>query len=311
MASLRRLVLWAVAIGLGCDARALDSGPQTSGGGASSGSAGGVGAVGDGGISVDALADQRPPVDGLGGLGRALCGDGVLDPGEQCDDGNKNSGDGCSPLCQIVCYDVCGTCGATTTCITGGCGDGALGLDEVCDDGNVTGGDGCSADCGAIETGWYCPVPGRRCVPLCGDGIVVGSERCDDGNTNAGDGCSDICLVEPTTARCGDGLIEGAEACDDGTATGDPSYASGCTATCRYARYCGDGVVNGPEECDRGTDANDAPHYGVMVGCTPGCTFPHFCGDAIVDGSEGEQCDLGVDNGATGSPCPADCKLAF
>ena len=27
------------------------------------------------------------------------CGDGVLDQGEQCDDGNRMSGDGCNALC--------------------------------------------------------------------------------------------------------------------------------------------------------------------------------------------------------------------
>ena len=29
------------------------------------------------------------------------CGDGVLKTGEQCDDGNQTSGDGCNLLCQI------------------------------------------------------------------------------------------------------------------------------------------------------------------------------------------------------------------
>ena len=31
----------------------------------------------------------------------AVCGDGVLDPGEQCDDHNTVAGDCCSPTCQI------------------------------------------------------------------------------------------------------------------------------------------------------------------------------------------------------------------
>jgi cysteine-rich repeat protein len=30
----------------------------------------------------------------------ALCGNGVLESGEECDDGNTNSGDGCSSICQ-------------------------------------------------------------------------------------------------------------------------------------------------------------------------------------------------------------------
>ena len=44
-----------------------------------------------------------------------MCGDGVLDPGEECDDGNLNNGDGCSSLCKkpsLLCpgmddYIVC------------------------------------------------------------------------------------------------------------------------------------------------------------------------------------------------------------
>jgi cysteine-rich repeat protein len=31
----------------------------------------------------------------------ARCGDGVLSPGETCDDGNTEPGDGCSATCQI------------------------------------------------------------------------------------------------------------------------------------------------------------------------------------------------------------------
>lgn len=61
------------------------------------------------------------------------CGDGVRDPaaGEECDDDNTSSGDGCSATCELEV----------------GCGDGILGADEECDDGNVTPGEGCSATC--------------------------------------------------------------------------------------------------------------------------------------------------------------------
>lgn len=40
----------------------------------------------------------------------AACGNGVLEPGEQCDDGNVTGGDLCSPTCQLeggACNDVC------------------------------------------------------------------------------------------------------------------------------------------------------------------------------------------------------------
>lgn len=65
------------------------------------------------------------------------CGDGVLDPGEACDDGEGNS-------------DVADAC--RTTCELPTCGDGIHDREEACDDGNGWGGDGCAPDC-AVETG--------------------------------------------------------------------------------------------------------------------------------------------------------------
>ncbi len=60
------------------------------------------------------------------------CGDSVLQPaGEECDDGNAASGDGCAATCQLEA----------------GCGDGDLDAGEECDDDNTASGDGCSAAC--------------------------------------------------------------------------------------------------------------------------------------------------------------------
>ena len=42
-------------------------------------------------VTVYTCSGETPPV----------CGDGVLDPGETCDDGNGDSGDGCSSTCQV------------------------------------------------------------------------------------------------------------------------------------------------------------------------------------------------------------------
>jgi len=40
-------------------------------------------------------------------FGRApVCGDGILDRGEQCDDGNLDDGDGCSSTCAVTCLDA-------------------------------------------------------------------------------------------------------------------------------------------------------------------------------------------------------------
>src|SRR5262245_65676297 len=39
----------------------------------------------------------------------ATCGDGIPDPGEQCDDGNTVSGDGCSATCVFEGCPLTGT----------------------------------------------------------------------------------------------------------------------------------------------------------------------------------------------------------
>ena len=56
-----------------------------------------------------------------------LCGNGNVDVGEACDDGNQVSGDGCR-----------GDCGKIEVC-----GDGFLDQGEACDDGNLNAADGC------------------------------------------------------------------------------------------------------------------------------------------------------------------------
>jgi cysteine-rich repeat protein len=68
----------------------------------------------------------------------ATCGDGILDDGEQCDDGNNVSDDGCN-----------------AQCVREYCGDGVRqsSLSEECDDGNYYSGDGCSPYC-VVEIFW-------------------------------------------------------------------------------------------------------------------------------------------------------------
>ena len=97
----------------------------------------------------------------------ATCGNGALDPFEECDDGNVLDSDSCS-----------GACVATP------CGNGVLEGAEQCDDGNVRSGDGCSEFC---------------LLEACGDGTVQKNDReeCDDHNLADADGCSATCQIEP------------------------------------------------------------------------------------------------------------------
>lgn len=96
----------------------------------------------------------------------SVCGDGLVEAGEQCDDGNAASGDGCSATCQ---YETV-------------CGDGLQEGLEQCDDGNTLPGDGCDDLC-RLET-------------VCGDNLQEGVEECDDGNAASGDGCDEFCRLE-------------------------------------------------------------------------------------------------------------------
>ena len=55
------------------------------------------------------------------------CGDGILQPGEACDDGNVADGDGCTSICTEP-----------------RCGDGLIAEGEFCDDGNTIDADDCT-----------------------------------------------------------------------------------------------------------------------------------------------------------------------
>ncbi len=200
------------------------------------------------------------------------CGDGTLDPvnGEECDDGNSDVGDGCDASCQLEGPQ--------------NCGDQTLDLEdsEECDDGNRLDGDGCSAMC---------------LKELCGDGVLqLGlGEECDDGNTAPMDGCDGLCLLEV----CGDGVLQAAlgEECDDGNAdSGD-----GCSDACLLESSCGNGVVEGLEECDDGNVSS-------QDGCSSSCQ-PEICGDGELQPGLGEGCDDG--NAIAGDGCSDNCQVEF
>ncbi|ADO70023.1 DUF4215 domain-containing protein [Stigmatella aurantiaca] len=213
--------------------------------------------------STDGGRDGGGPVDPLD------CGNGILQAGETCDDGNLSNEDGCSSACSVESGWICRTPGQP--CVLNVCGDGVRGPKETCDDFNTRSGDGCSATC-AVEAGWNCPSGGGNCqAARCGDNIVAGDEECEDGNAAAGDGCSATCRLEAgfkcpvagqacSRTTCGDTKVEGTEQCDDGNndmgdgcsplCTREPSCTNGtCTA------ICGDNLIlpgNTTEECDDG-----------------------------------------------------------
>lgn len=88
-----------------------------------------------------------------------MCGDGILDMGEVCDDGNTVDGDGCDSNCTPTA-----------------CGNRVVSAGEECDDGNLTGGDCCSPTC-AFEPA----------AASCDDAnLCTGDDRCDGAGSCAG-----------------------------------------------------------------------------------------------------------------------------
>ena len=214
-----------------------------------------------------------------------VCGDGVRQNGETCDDGNTTASDGCSATCTLESGYTCNTARPNVCTHIPVCGDGLREGSETCDDGNTTASDGCSATC-TVESGYSCTTATPNvCTPdpVCGNGLREGSETCDDGNTANSDGCSSVCAVESgyscTTATpnvcthipvCGDGIREGSETCDDGNTTASDGCSATCTVESGYScttatpnvctpdPVCGNGLREGSETCDDGnTTASD------------------------------------------------------
>lgn len=229
------------------------------------------------------------------------CGNGVVDDGEECDDGAANSdfaADACRTNCTLAhCGDSVTDAGedcdngpanshtvpdaCRPDCTLPGCGDGVVDVSsgETCDPGPDAPDDHCSSQCQ---------------VMYCSNGVIEGDEVCDDGNLVGGDGCSPDCL---SLEICGNGIIDtiAGETCEDGnTVAGD-----GCSPTC-HLEFCGNGVLDASEICDDGN---------AIAGdnCSPDCLSLEVCGNQYVDIIKGEQCDDG--NSIAGDGCGPTCLV--
>lgn len=84
----------------------------------------------------------------------SICGNGVVEFPETCDDGNMANGDGCSNMCTVESGWSCS--GTTSICTPiAVCGNGIVESGEACDDGNMSNGDGCNNTC-TVQSGWSC-----------------------------------------------------------------------------------------------------------------------------------------------------------
>lgn len=130
------------------------------------------------------------------------CGNGVLDPGEECD-GDDLRGETCESLgfregslsCTEECEFKTSECGDPPVC-----GDGVQDPGEECD-GDDLGGETCESiglGTGTLGCTENCMFDTSECSdpPVCGDGELNPGEQCDDGNLAEDDGCSSLCEIE-------------------------------------------------------------------------------------------------------------------
>lgn len=213
------------------------------------------------------------------------CGDGIVGPGEVCDQGSSNNTntDNGEPT-----DDVSGVCNTTCSGLAF-CGDGELNIGEECDN-------EVNRDLYGTASG-LC-APGCKVPPSCGDGIVQSAfESCDNGseNSDASYGPSSCTTNCGFGGYCGDGIPNGDEDCDKGEDNGIEYGLDSCGYDCKPGPRCGDGVRNGSEQCD-GT-----------ANCNVDCTYDPFCGDGVKGGDE--ECDWGNFPSSTYGGCKIDCTF--
>ena len=141
----------------------------------------------------------------------AICGNGVLEPFEACDNGGNNG-----VVCNPSIGSFCSYC--TTSCTIqyrvgphAYCGDGIMNGPESCDSGPSNG-----VPCNA-PPGGTCQYCSGSCCQItvsnfiCGNGFLEPGEQCDDSNTAPNDGCSPACQNEVSCNN--NGVCEAGEFC--------------------------------------------------------------------------------------------------
>lgn len=196
-----------------------------------------------------------------------LCGNGVIDPGEDCD-GAELAGDSCQSHGfadgTLLCSEQCGF--DEHLCSTPGCGDGVIDQGEQCDCGegpctapllNNTSCTSLPSPAGGNYSGGElsCASPGpctfdTTACTYCGDGVKNAGEVCEGadlgGQSCMSNGffagtlaCSAVCMLNTDTCtNCGNQQIDPGEMCDGNDLGGktcksvDPSKFANGTISC-------------------------------------------------------------------------------
>ncbi|HEY5921646.1 MAG TPA: EGF domain-containing protein [Kofleriaceae bacterium] len=258
----------------------------------------------------------------------AVCGDGIVEGAETCDDSGTTAGDGCSATCIIetgytctgmpsVCTDIdectlmTDNCDAnamcantpgsfTCTCNTGYMGNGVTCADiDECTDGT----DNCDANamCANTAGSFTCTCNtgynGNGVTCTDNDECNAGTDNCDMNAACTNTAGSFTCACNAgysgngtsCMADCGNGMIHVPEGCDDGNVTA----GDGCTPNC---------MVEAGFTCTSTPSACSATCGDGMV------VFGETCDDSNTTGNDGCNSSCDVEEGWTCTGTPSDCE---
>lgn len=239
------------------------------------------------------------------------CGNGVVEAGEMCDDGNDDEDDGCTSACEPTCVDdtpcddgdMCNgaeTCDlATNTCMAG--------TMLVCDDGSPCTTDSCDSVLGCVATLIDADMDG-----FAPDTLGACGTDCDDTRDDTFPGAEELC--DGRDNNCVGGIDEVSPTwyvdCDaDGYAANTDSSRTACAMPAPALSGCTPGGWTTIRPIDVSTtDCNDTdPAFNPGVAELPGDEVDQNC-----DGTE--ICFLDQDNdgfrrpsGSTITSTDTDC----
>jgi cysteine-rich repeat protein len=307
-----------------------DTGGGTDAGGGSDGTGGDVTIDPDAIVMIDCTGKANGTDCGGGSICvgetcvSSRCGDGYRDPatGEDCEDGNAMSGDGCFNCrfeCKVDmdCSDA-NTCNGAETC------DKSMAGKQMCTAGTPpAAGSACQVEGGAgVCASGTCVKAG------CGNGVMDAGEQCDDMNADDNDGCTRACKFTcATDMECSDGnMCTGVETCNTTTHRCNPGTAVTCAAagSCAAAGTCAPatGMCSYPDLDKDGracnTDCNDTDPAMVPGGfeCKDG--KDNDCNAATADATA-PGCECYVDGDRDGYAvnvtgaiaAPATCPVGY
>ena len=266
-------------------------------------------------------ADGPDLVDHLAATTLAACGNGQLDPGEACDDGNTSGGDCCTATCErVTAGTACASDGNPCTL------DQCDGVNAACQHPAGNAGALCRAQAGVCDVAETCTGTSTTC-PL--DAFVPTTIECRSaaGPCDVAEACSGTSAACPpdglaaSTVSCrpSAGPCDVAESCSGASAAcpADALRSSGfeCRAAaggCDVAESCTGTSADCPADVLRPSAATCRASVGSCdvaescSGASVACPADGFASSAVVCRPSLGVCDLAESCSGASAACPAD-----